>query len=190
MHPSNPVLSRFPSRKDLKLAFLVCAFPAAVWSWIIFIYDLPSFMRSMRIGQILGIFAYVQVVSLIESILLFIVVTLLALSIPRRLFLNNYLPQVALLVFTLAFWAIGIHLYQEQVALGSSISNQSLPYYWATLWVLVFFVLAILARYISRINSFLISFVDRLAFVSSVYLFFAVISVPVVIFRNLVLSVV
>ena len=182
-------LGRFPPPIDLKLAFLVSAFPAAVWSWIIFIYDLPSFLRSLRVSQIISIFAYVQVVSLIESILLFALVTLLAVLLPRRLFLSNYISQVFLLVFTLAFWAIGIHLYHEQVAMGRFTNNPALPYYWTAVWFVVFFALSILARFSSRLNAFLLAVVDRLAFVSSVYLVFALVSVPVVIFRNLVLAV-
>jgi hypothetical protein len=189
MHLLSLAFSRFPPRRDLKLAFLVCAFPVAVWSWIIFIYDLPSFLRSLRISQIISIFAYVQVVSLIESFLLFALVTLLAVLLPRRLFLRNFLPQVSLLVLTLAFWAIGIHLYHEQVAMGRVADNPSLPYYWTAIWIAVFFALSILVRFNSRINSLLFSFVERLAFVSSVYLFFALISLPVVIIRNLLLAI-
>jgi hypothetical protein len=143
----------------------------------------------MRIGQIIGIFCYVQVVSLIESILLFASVTLIAVFLPRRLFLSNYLPQVFLLVFTLAFWAIGIHLYHEQIAMGSITGNSFLVYYWSAAWIVVFLLLTILARFKSFLNSFLLLLLDRLAFVSSVYLFFAVLSLPVVIFRNLLMAI-
>jgi len=189
MRLMNLAFGRFPPRRDLKLAFLVCAFPVAIWSWVIFIYDLPSFLRSLRIGQIISIFAYVQVVSLIESILLFMLVTLLAVLLPRRMFLNNYVPQVTLLVLALAFWAIGIHLYHEQVAMGNAASNPNIPFDWIAIWIVVFLTLSILTRLISRLNSLLFSFVDRLTFVSSVYLFFALISLPVVILRNLVMAI-
>ena len=140
----------------------------------------------MRVGQIVGIFAYMQVIALIEGFLLFVLATLLAIVLPRRIFLNNYVPQVTLLVLAMAFWAIGVHLYSEQVALGDVARDHALHYYWIAVWTVVFLALSILIRFKSRLNSLLLSFVDRLTFVSSVYLFFAVISLPVVILRNLI----
>ncbi len=181
--------SRFPHRNDLKSAFLVCAFPVAIWSWIIFIYDVPSFLHNLRVDQIASVFAYVQVVALIESILLFAMLTLLAVLLPRIAFLDNYLPQVAITALALAFWAIGVHLHDEQIALGSLSKNQSLLVIWTIVWIVIFLTLSILARFKSKANSLLLSLVDRMAFVSGIYLFFAIISLPVVILRNLALAI-
>jgi len=180
------IIARFPSSRDLRQAFLVSVFPVAIWSWLIFAYNLPSFLRSLRVGQIISIFAYMQVMFLIESFLLFLLVTLLAALLPRRLFLNNYVPQATLLVLILAFWAIGIHLHGEQAALGNVASGPIFLYYWTSAWLVIFLTLSIIARLKSRFNSLLLSFIGRLTFVSSIYLFFAVISLPIVVLRNIV----
>jgi hypothetical protein len=166
---------------------MVSVFPVAIWSWIIFFYNLPSFLLSLRVSQIINIFTNMQVIILIESALLFTLVTLLAVLLPRRLFLSHYVPQSALLILALGLWAVGVHLNGEQIALGNAASNAALPYIWTALWAVIFLVLSILARYWSRWNTLLLSFVDRLSFVSSVYLFFPLVSLPYVLIRYFVL---
>jgi hypothetical protein len=180
---------RFPSRRDLSLVFLVSAFPVAGWSWIIFFYDLPSLLLSLRMSQLINIFAYIQVVTLIESALLFALDTLLAILLPRRLFLSNYVTQSTLLIISMALWAVGVHLNSEQIALGNAASNTTLLYVWSGIWVVVFLALSIMTRYWTRWNGLILSFVDRLSFVSSVYLFFPLVCLPYALIRYLVLLV-
>jgi hypothetical protein len=179
--------SRFPPRRDLVQVFLVSAFPVAVWSWIIFFYDLPSFLLSLRLSQIINIFAYLQVIILIESALLFALVTLLAVLLPPRLLLSSYVPQSTLFILALALWAVGFHLYSEQIALGSLASNPTLLYFWTVVWAVVFLSLSILTRYWTRWDTLILSFVDRLSIVSGVYLFFPLVSLPYVLLRYFVL---
>ena len=179
--------NRFPSRRDLSLVFLVSAFPVAGWSWIIFFYDLHSLLLNLRLSQLINIFAYIQVITLIESALLFALDTLLAVLLPRRLFLGNYVSQSTLLILTLALWAVGFHLNSEQIALGNAASNTSLLTVWTGVWVVVFLALSILTRYWTRWNALILSFVERLSFVSSVYLFFPLVSLPYVLIRYIVL---
>jgi hypothetical protein len=181
--------SRFPPRQALVQVFLMCAFPVAVWSWIIFFYDLPSFLLSLRLSQIINIFAYLQVIILIESALLFALDTLLAVLLPPRLFLSHYVPQSTLLILALALWAVGFHLYSEQIALGNLASDPTLLYFWTVVWAVVFLVLSILTRYWTRWNTLILSFVDRLSIVSGVYLFFPLLSLPYVLLRYVVLQV-
>ena len=181
---------RFPSHRNLRLVFLVSSFPVAVWSWIIFLYDLPSFLLSLRGSQILNIFSYLQAIALIESALLFTLVTLLAILLPRGLFLGNYVPQATLLIAALAFWAVGIHLNSEQIASGGDAgSNLALRYLWTAIWVIVFVGLSTLARYWKRWNTIILAFVDRVSLVSGVYLFFPLASLPYVLIRNIVLMI-
>lgn len=180
---------RFPAPRDLLLVFLVSSFPVAIWSWIIFLYDLPSFLLSLRASQIINTFSYLQAIVLFESALLFVLVTLLAILLPRRLFLSNYIPQAALLIFALTFWAIGIHLYSARIA-GNIASNLPAGYIWAALWAAVFLGLSTLARYRKRWNTLILAFVDRLSLVAGVYLFFPLISLPYVLIRNIVLAII
>jgi len=187
------ISDRFPTPRDILLVFLVSTFPVAVWSWIIFLYDLPSFLLSLRASQIINTFSYLQAIVLLESALLFVLVTLLAILLPRRLFLNNYVPQATLLILSLTFWAVGIHLYSARIAGNNASANitNNLPLgiIWAAVWAGVFLGLSILARFLKRWNTLILAFVDRLSLVAGVYLFFPLISLPYVLIRNLVLAI-
>jgi len=178
---------RFPSRRDLLQAFLVSAFPVAIWSWVIFFYDLPSFLLSLRIGQIINVFFYIQAIVLIESALLFILVTLLAVLLPRVLFRKHYLAQTSLLILALTAWAVGVHLNGEQVALGNLSGDAARQYIWTAVWVVVFLALSILVRFWPRFNALIQTFIERLSFVSGIYLFFPVVSLPYLVIRYIVL---
>jgi len=172
------------------LVFLVSSFPVAVWSWIIFLYDLPSFLLSLRSSQIFNIFSYLQAIALIESAVLFSLVTSLAILLPRSLFLGNYVPQATLLIVALTFWAVGIHLSSEQIASGGDVgSNLALRYLWTAIWVIVFVGSSILARCRKRWNTVILAFVDRLSLISGVYLLFPLASLPYVVIRNIVLMI-
>jgi hypothetical protein len=178
---------RSPSRQDLILVFLVCCFPVAIWSWIIFFYDLHSFLLRLRWSQVINILLYMQLIVLIESAMLFTIITLLAFLLPRLLFLSNYVSQATILILALTFWAVGVHLNGEQIALGNASADSNQQYIWTAISVVVFLALSILNRLWSRSNALTISFAERLSFVSGVFLFLPLISLPYILIRNLVL---
>ena len=180
-------MQKMPPRQQSGEAFLLCAFPIAVWSWIIFLYNLPSLLLSMRLSQIIAVFAYLQVVALLESGLLFFIILALVVLLPIRLYRNYFISQTGLIVLALSGWAVGLHYKSEQIAMGTANSEGNWLTIWSIAWLVAFFGSAISLRYFPRLEKLFSAFIDRLSVVSGVYVIIALISLPYLIFRYLLL---
>jgi hypothetical protein len=102
--------TRLPDRRTLFLVFTVCVLPIQIWSWVLMLNKLPSYLKNLRIVQMIDVFAYTQAFALLESLLLCGLLLLLAFLLPGSMLRDHWVAQSALIVTLLTLWAIGLHL--------------------------------------------------------------------------------
>jgi hypothetical protein len=181
------IKGRFASRRDLLLAFMVCVLPVHAWTWVLFFYKVPSYLLQLSINQTLGVFSYAQVFALFESALLWGLAVLLAFLLPRRLFLDYFTPQVVLLVFALAAWAIGMQLYGADFAGSDAALARTRPFVigWTVGWLAALVGLSAEMHYWTVIQKWLWAFADRLVVLSGFFVLVDMICVVIVLLRNI-----
>lgn len=100
---------RLPSKKEALLVFSACIFPIHIWITIVFLYNFPSLLLKANTWQIIGVLAYALVFALIESLLLFGFLVLLAGVLPRSFFRERFVYLGTLLALVIAVFALLIN---------------------------------------------------------------------------------
>jgi len=88
------------------LVFSACIFPIHIWVTIVFLYNFPSLILKANLLQILGVLSYALVFTLIESLLLFGFLVLLAALVPRKFFREHFVFLGTLLALVIAVLAL------------------------------------------------------------------------------------
>lgn len=170
----------FPSRRHLALAFAVCAFPVYTWSIYQFIEQVPGWLYYLSVWDVLNIFAYTQLFALAESALLLLGLTLIAALLPARLFRANFVAIGTALVVLTAGWAIAAQ-YNDGIL-------RTLPMRLLAVWAVIYAVsilvfYALVQRY-DRLSKALTGFAERLLVLLYVYVPVSLVSLGIVIMRN------
>jgi hypothetical protein len=184
---SSWIRGRFPSRRDLFLAFMVCVVPVHIWTWILFFYKVPSYLLQLSISQTLGVFAYAQVFALFESAVLCGLIVLVAFLLPRRLFLDRFVPQAALCVFAITGWAISMQLSGMDFAGSEAAVAEMRPALlgWTVGWLVALAALSAAMHYWKALQKWLWAFADRVVVLSGFFLLVDAICLVVVVLRIL-----
>ncbi|MGW8226960.1 MAG: hypothetical protein ACWGOY_14550 [Anaerolineales bacterium] len=98
---SGAVRARFPIKQEALLVSSACIFPIHIWTTIVFLYNFPSLILKANLWQILGVLAYALVFALFESLLLFGFLVLLAAILPRKAFMDRFVPVGTLLALVI-----------------------------------------------------------------------------------------
>ena len=178
---------RFPTRPELVTLFLVSAFPLHVWAILMFLYELPSFMRRLDAWDILSIFAYTQAFALFESAVVWAAVVFTCLALPKNLFRVKFVPVGALFLLLSFLWIAPVHF---QVTILDRLEWNMSAYNMVVLvWVIFYFVIVggsiWMAFRSARFESLVNSLVERLTVLSVLYVVVDVIGILIVIGRNL-----
>jgi hypothetical protein len=158
-----------------------------IYSWTIFrmFYELPSWLYYLNISKILVLVAYAMMFALVESSLLFLFTCLIGLLLPVRIFRHRFIAQGSLLVSLVCFAAV-----TAQRRLGWILQMQS----WQIIFVPLAFILLSIALLVfsawifdrfARIPGFLQRLAERISVFAYIYLPVGLLSLVVVIFRNL-----
>ncbi|MFL7892654.1 MAG: hypothetical protein ACK2UM_05020 [Anaerolineales bacterium] len=103
---SNAFWARLPTKQEALLVCSACIFPIHIWTTIVFLYNFPSLILKANLWQILGVLAYALVFALFESLLLFGFLVLLAAMLPRKAFLQRFVPMGTLLALVITGLAL------------------------------------------------------------------------------------
>jgi len=163
---------RFPSRRDLVFLFLVCVFITHVWSMINFLHEMPSYILQQTIGEIIGVFSYMQMFVLIETLLVFGVILLIAFILPGKVILAKFISQGSLLIIITSLWTIPIH-FQDQIISKLSLEIRGyliLVSLWIFSYIAVLFGSSILFRRVSKFEAAIQSFINKVVILSIIYL--------------------
>jgi hypothetical protein len=91
----------FPNKQEAWLVFSACIVPLHIWITIVFLYNFPSLVLKANLWQILSVLSFTLVFTLLESLILFGFLVLVAAVMPRRLFRERFVyvgTRVALVI--------------------------------------------------------------------------------------------
>lgn len=165
---------RFPPRREILLVFAACLFPIHIWAIVLFLVEVPALIHRASTAELLGVFAYVLVVALVESIVLLCSLVLLCIILPSRFFRDKFVSQGTMYAFITSAWAMSIHP-QGIIILE-----------WHLVPLMISLAIAtILIHRIKQLDIRINSFVERLSVLSFIYIIIDIVSVFIVAFRNL-----
>jgi hypothetical protein len=171
------------TRAEYFQLFLICLFPIQAWGLVNLFYSFPSLMLEMTTWQLASVIAYVFTFALFESVVVFALLFLLSLAIPRRFFSARLVATGTALVLCASAAAILNHLYFIWKIKGDAVQ------YWNAGWIAVGVIAAGLMIWSAwrhpRLEKALLSGAERLALLSLLYFSLDVIGVVIVLSRNL-----
>jgi len=91
-------LKRIPKSEQIAPVYAVIVVMIYSWSLSRFFWRLPSWLYFSSMGEIAVIFAYMMVVNLIESVLVFLVPILMSIILPQKWFYDRFITKGTLLV--------------------------------------------------------------------------------------------
>lgn len=170
------ILSRIPSKQETQFLFAICLFPTHIFAFLSLFRRLSALLLKTNLAELLAVFAYVLTFTFFESLSLTLLLILLAVLLPYRLFRDRLILKGALFVLVITIWSISLQ------AQGAEITN------WYLGFLLLELLLAFLIVNYSKIAVRGIQwFVDRMTVLSYVYLFLDILSVAYLITRAILL---
>ncbi len=183
------------SKQGLWSLFLMCAFPLHFWTLILVFRDIQWMTERTNFWDALGVASYAMVFAFLESLLLFLILTLLGFLVPPRWTRETRIALLSVLYLILSIWAMFSQLYflTEVQIPGWFISlmvqiGHPVRILYVLALILVTPTLALPAWFALHSEKFLKSvnsLVERLSLLSGLYLFFDVVGLIIVIVRNL-----
>ena len=161
--------------QGLNQLFVFCAFPIHVWALINMFQDVPSWVLYLRSWEVIGMVAYTLSFALIETLIVFVVVLLIGLIVPKRWLVDKYIPLASLWLVEVAFMAI---LFQHAIIYYLPKRNLVIGY------ALILAVSAILILRFPKVGIIFRWVAEKLVVLSVLYIFFDVLGLLVVILRN------
>ena len=159
--------------------FAVVVFPIHVWSFLGVLKRLSGLMLKLDTWELIGLIAYTQLFALLESLGLWLALILMAVVLPARILREKFVAKSSVSVFLLSIFGILIHF--------------ELVHWWKLAELLAGLagcllgtvVLYVLLHRSKKLDDGLRAFADRLVVLSSIYVLIDLLSVAVVIVRNL-----
>ncbi|UCG22783.1 MAG: hypothetical protein JSW55_11425 [Chloroflexota bacterium] len=162
------------------LVFAVCLIPVHIWLIVTFLGQARGIAMRLTTWDFVGAVAYVLSFALLESVLLFLAIMVLAFILPGRMFRSKFVALSTVLVLVASAWFIYLHFNDEMI------DNRQITL--LALWVFSFALalvgLSLLVHRSQRIENSLFALAGRLAVLAILYIFIDLLSVIVVVLRN------
>jgi hypothetical protein len=168
-------------RKNLVYLLTACAVPIHVWSIIVLLYEIPGWMLRLNIWDLAGVAAYTMVYALAETLLFAMPVVvlnlMLALAVPRP---NGFVAHSALAILLTGAWIVTANSTLDVLrAWGGLQVVAGLGLYLASILAAFFAV-----QRLPRLEAAILSILDRLVVLAFLYLAIDLVSLLVVLVRN------
>ncbi len=183
------------SKQGLWSLFLMCAFPLHFWTLILVFRDIQWMTERTNFWDALGVASYAMVFAFLESLLLFLILTLLGFLVPTQWTRETRIALLTVLFLILSVWAMLSQLYFLAAVQTPgwfiflmARTGHPVRILYALALILVTPTLALPAWFALRSEKFLKSvnsLIERLSLLSGLYLFFDVVGLIIVIIRNL-----
>jgi hypothetical protein len=188
------ILGRY-TRQGLWSLFLMCALPLHAWTLILAFRDLSWLTDRTNAWDAVGVLCYGLLFALAESLIVFIVATLLGLLSPPRWDPKRRIGVLSILVLVLSLWAMVSQLFfLANVRLPDAIiaflvrSGHPLRVLYTVIPAVVtasFLVPVVLVARSGRGTGIMGGLIDRLGLLSTFYLVFDAAAFVIVVIRNL-----
>jgi hypothetical protein len=144
--------------------------PLHIWSIIIFFFNLPAVAMRANTWMVLGVFSYIQVFALIESVIIFIFLVFVNISLPENLFRDRFVAQGTLLFLATFFWLLPIHLSLDIMPVISNYMNYSLfLFIWTALFLVMLIGGSMFLRRFNQIEIQITHFAERIFTLAVIY---------------------
>lgn len=184
---------RFPSRGEFFRLVIAVITPLNFWAVLQFFNRVPALILRLSVRDILALLSYVLSASLLETLSVCLGITLLAAILPRNILRKSFLPSAIAMIYVAILGAITFHYLQEIVTILNKIwpAKNFVLRTLSILGCIMFSYAAILLRIpywvhsrpaLSHITN---AWVERLEVLSGLFLAIDVLSLGVVILRNL-----
>jgi len=100
------IKKRLPTSQEIQNIFGFLVFVIFTWSIRGFLYKLPSFLLYYGVGKIIGTLAYMLSFSLVESIVLFMLLLVVVVSLPGAWLRNGFSWKAGLLILALSAFSL------------------------------------------------------------------------------------
>lgn len=173
------------SREDIFLIFAACVFPVFLWSFYNLFNQMPNLLLRLNIPELIGVAAYILGFALLESCLFFIVLFatlfLLALVLPRKLLGDHLVAISSLLALLISGLAMVFQLSLNRIFLIST--KRSVVFVGVILlgFLGYYFIVLRFPKFENAVRSLL----RRLSVLSGLYALLGILSILVILIRNL-----
>lgn len=169
------------SRQDLIYGFAISALPIHLWSIFVLLHEAPGWILRLSLWELIGAVAYTQAFALFESILLVLFLAALSLLIPAKLYRHKFIAQSTSFLLITTIWLILFRLFEDKIdAWGTAPLILLVLVYFVSLGIFTFLVLRS-----ARFEKALIAFVQRASVLVFIYVMVDVISIFIIVFRNI-----
>jgi len=176
----NAIQKRTPAKEDRYLVFVGVAFAVHIWAYINVLDAVPAWVLRMSAFELIGVVSYVLAFALMESLVVWGGLVLLAVILPAALLRRHFLAQATSLMLVAAGWSVALHYNY-----GEFVMNRQYALLWAGAFLVTMLAAYLAAGRIQKIDTsfrWLLSKIDILTFL---YLSLDVIAVVVIIIRNI-----
>jgi len=159
---------------------MAAIFPVHVWSLINVTREVPAWILRLSISEMVGVMAYAQLYALLDTLLIFVPLLLLAVLLPATLFRNKFVATGTAVIFISSAWFIFLHL-NGQIIEQRQIAVLAI---WGVSYLLILAAAFIFIRKNQKLETAIVSFVQRLSVLSVLYLIIDLLSLVVIVVRN------
>lgn len=161
--------------------FLAFAFASNAWALYDITQELPAWIKRLSIAEMVGVMAHSLAFALLDSLTVFIGLTLLAILLPESWLRKRYVAIGTAVAIITGIWMIYFHL-------NGLISARNIG--GLGLWILSYVVVLGLAYFFiqrnDRVSRAFSSFAERLALLAGIYIMLDIFGVIVILVRNVV----
>lgn len=189
------VITQRYSRQGLASLFLSCAFPIHLWALIMVFRDISWLTERTNLWDAIGVASYGMLFAFLESVMLFLVVVLVGLLIPRHWHSDRRIAFLALLILIISAWAmVSQLLFLWNISLPPSVirflreSDHPLRFlYGGSLAIVASIVLLLVVFFLKSKTSvtFMQNLMERISLLAIFYLLFDLLGLVIVVIRNL-----
>ena len=183
------------SRQGLWSLFLTCAFPLHFWTLILVFRDISWLTDRTNAWDSIGVASYGMIFAFTESLLIFLVAALLGFLTPKHWETDRRIAFLGLLILITSVWGMisqllflwNIFLPEQAIQILRNSSHPLRIIYAVSLMVVTPTVLLPVYVFIrsNRAVMFMQNLMERLALLTTFYLFFDLLGFIIVITRNL-----
>jgi len=167
------------------MVFLAILVPINFWSVVIFFRELPSYILRMTFWNILAVYSYTQFIALLDSLLLLFLLLFTALVFPPSFRKDHFVPIASMIGYLAILWTIPFH-YLDALAEWLPLFLQPwTAWLWILLFVLVSVAIIYFVRSSARLRDLTMTFIDRISPLAWIYLTSNLLSILVIVGRNL-----
>jgi hypothetical protein len=173
--------SRLPALDAIIPVYAVISFMVYGWTLVVFLWKVPSWMMFLTLGEMLSVFAYSMTSALLESLAALAILLFASVLLPARWMRDVFVTRGSVV----AFFALGsIMLFMVRLSvIGYAVLNYLFQCTWIALALtLLLAFLAARLRFVVRAVAWIS---DRLIVFLFLLLPISLVSVIVVIYRNL-----